>query len=75
MKRCNKSSLNGQASLSGSLSLTEVVKNTDYNTLDNLPTINGVLVKGDLTSEDLKITGGCDAQIDPGDDEHIILSN
>lgn len=66
------------ASLSGTLSLqiTETPPAPgDYNTLDNLPTINGVLVKGDLTSEDLKISGGCDAQIDPGDDEHIILSN
>jgi hypothetical protein len=64
------------ASLSGTLSLQVVEGGTkDYTELDNLPTINGVLVKGDLTSKDLKITGGCDAQIDPGDDEHIILSN
>lgn len=72
MKRCNKKSLNGRASLSGSLSLTEVV-NTDYNTLDNLPTINGVLVKGDLTTHDLKIERGYDATYDDSD-EHLTLS-
>lgn len=31
---------------------------SDYNRLRNLPTINGVTIKGDLTSEDLNITAG-----------------
>ena len=64
------------ASLSGSLStfITEVVETKDYEELENLPTINGVLVKGNLTTKDLKIERGYDAQIDPEDEEHIILS-
>ena len=63
------------ASLSGTLSLqiTEVI-DADYNNLENLPTINGVLLKGDMTSKDLGIERGYDARIDPEDDEHIILS-
>ena len=63
------------ASLSGSLSLqiTEVI-DADYNNLENLPTINGVLLKGDVTTKDLGIERGYDARIDPEDDEHIILS-
>jgi hypothetical protein len=64
------------ASLSGSLStfITEVVETKDYDELENLPTINGVLVKGNLTTEDLKIERGYDAHVDPEDGEHIILS-
>lgn len=62
------------ASLSGTLSLMIVEGSTDYDKLDNLPTINGVTVKGNLTSKDLGIERGYDAQIDPEDDEHIILS-
>ena len=63
------------ASLSGSLSLqiTEVI-DADYNNLENLPTINGVLLKGDMTSKDLGIERGYDARIDPEDDEHLILT-
>ncbi len=63
------------ASLSGTLSLqiTEVI-DADYNNLENLPTINWVLLKGDMTSKDLGIERGYDARIDPEDDEHIILS-
>ena len=62
--------------LSGNLSLhiTNVIVNKDYNELDNLPTINGRLVKGDLTSSDLGIKRGYDATIDPHDDEHLILT-
>ena len=62
-------------SLSGSLSLqiTEVI-DADYNNLENLPTINGTLLKGDLTSKDLGIERGYDAHVDPEDDEHLILS-
>ncbi len=64
------------ASLSGSLSLmvVETTEGADYNKLNNLPTINGVLLEGDLTSKDLKIERGYDASVDPGDDEHLILS-
>ncbi|MBP5595034.1 MAG: hypothetical protein J6Y02_06605 [Pseudobutyrivibrio sp.] len=58
--------------MSGSLSLQ--ILNTDYEKLDNLPTINGVLVKGDLTSKDLKIERGYDARVDQLDDEHLILT-
>ena len=63
-----------ECSLSGTLSLQIVEGTTDYDKLDNLPTINGVTVKGDLTAEDLGIERGYDAQIDPEDEEHIILS-
>lgn len=67
--------LKGMTSLHGSLSIqvTEVVEK-DYNKLDNLPSINGTLVKGDLTSQELNIERGYDANVDPEDDEHIILS-
>lgn len=60
------------ASLSGCLSLTVVQGTSDYEKLDNLPTINGVTVKGDLTSSDLGIERGYDATYDE-DDEHLIL--
>ena len=68
--------ISGTTSLSGSLStlITEVIETKDYEELENLPTINGVLIKGDLTTKDLKIERGYDAQIDPEDEEHIILS-
>lgn len=62
------------ASLSGTLSLMVVEGTSDYDQLDNLPTINGVVVKGDLTSKDLGIERGYDANIDPQDDEHLILT-
>jgi len=63
------------ASLSGTLSLMVVEGGTsDYNELENLPTINGVLLKGDLTQKDLNIERGYDAAVDPADDEHLILS-
>ena len=65
----------GCASLSGSLSLQIVTgEGADYNKLTNLPTINGIVVKGDLTTQDLGIERGYDANIDPEDDEHIILT-
>ena len=60
-------------SLSGTLSLQIVEGTSDYDKLDNLPTINGVVVKGDLTTKDLGIERGYDAQIDPEDSEHLIL--
>lgn len=64
------------ASLSGSLSLmvVETTEGADYNKLTNLPTINGVLLEGDLTTKDLGIERGYDAQVDPEDDEHLILT-
>lgn len=64
------------ASLSGSLSLQviETTEGADYNKLTNLPTINGVVLEGDLTAKDLGIERGYDAQIDPEDSEHLILT-
>lgn len=63
------------ASLSGSLSLmvVETTEGADYNKLTNLPTINGILLEGDLTSKDLGIERGYDAGVDPEDPEHLIL--
>lgn len=65
------------ASLSGTLSLQIV--NVDPSTIDasklsNLPTINGTVLRGDLTSADLGIERGYDAAVDPEDDEHLILT-
>lgn len=64
------------ASLSGSLSLQviETVEGADYNKLTNLPTINGVVLEGDLTAKDLGIERGYDAHVDPKDKEHLILT-
>ena len=64
------------ASLSGSLSLQviETTEGADYNKLVNLPTINGVVLEGDLTAKDLGIERGYDAQVDPEDGEHLILT-
>lgn len=53
-----------KASLSGTLSLQVVEGTSDYDKLDNLPTINGVVVKGDLTSKDLGIERGYDVTYD-----------
>lgn len=60
------------ASLSGTLSLMIVEGSTDYDKLDNLPTINGVTVKGDLTTSDLGIERGYDASYD-AETENLIL--
>lgn len=64
------------ASLSGTLStqITEVIETADYDQLQNLPTINGVLLKGDMTSEELGIERGYDAHVDEEDEEHLILT-
>lgn len=67
-----KGSYDDAATMSGSLSFQIV--NTDYEELNNLPTINGVLVKGDLTQQDLKIERGYDVHVDPEDSEHLILT-
>lgn len=62
--------------LSGTLSLqiVETTEGADYNKLENLPTINGTLVKGDLTQDDLNIKHGYDISVDPENDEHIIFT-
>lgn len=75
-ERYSYKAISGTSSLSGSLSsfITEIIETKDYDELENLPTINGVLVKGDLTSKDLKIERGYDVTIDPEDEEHLILS-
>lgn len=45
----------------------------DYNALDNKPTINGTVVKGDLTLEDIgAASNGSRNSYDPGD-EHVII--
>ena len=67
-----KAKLSPEAKVSGTVSNQLI--NPDYEDLKNLPTINGVLVKGDLTSKDLLIERGYDAKMDPGNDEHLILS-
>ena len=54
--------------------VVETTEGADYNKLKNLPTINGVLLEGDLTTSDLGIERGYDAHVDPEDDEHLILS-
>jgi hypothetical protein len=62
------------ASMTGSLSLQVTGGGTsDYSELENLPTINGHTVKGDLTTEDLGIKAGYDASYD-AENEHITLS-
>ena len=68
-----KASLSNKESMDGEMS-NEIV-NTDYDKLENLPTINGVLLKGDLTKEDLGIEHGYSATVDSMDSEHVILSN
>lgn len=45
----------GHPSLKGQLSVPKSVTTGDYEKLSNLPTINKVLLKGDLTLEDLGI--------------------
>ena len=64
------------ASLSGSLSLqvVETTEGADYSKLTNLPTINGVVVEGNLTTADLGIERGYDAKVDTTDEEHLILT-
>lgn len=45
----------------------------DYNALDNKPTINGTVVKGDLTLEDIgAASNGSRNSYDP-DGEHVII--
>ena len=57
-----RGTVSSRKSMSGGMSRDTY--NPDYNELKNLPTINGVLVKGDLTQEDLHIQRGYDASYD-----------
>lgn len=68
-----KAKLSDGESMHGSTS-NEIV-NKDYNELENLPTINGVLVKGDLEKKDLQIEHGYSATVDSVDSEHVILTS
>ena len=46
---------------------------TDYNQLINKPTLNGVELKGNLTSKDVDVESDYDTTYDP-EDEHLIIS-
>ena len=46
---------------------------TDYNQLHNLPTLNGVELKGNLKSADVKVESDYDTTYDP-DDESIVIT-
>ena len=46
---------------------------TDYNQLENIPTLNGVPFKGNLTSKDVDVEGDYDTTYD-SEDEHVIIS-
>lgn len=45
----------------------------DYNTLNNLPSINGKTIIGDLTSDDLDVERNYDASYNP-DDEALVIT-
>ena len=68
-----KAKLSDSESMSGSTS-NEIV-NKDYNELENLPTINGVLIKGDLDKAELQMEHGYSATVDGMDSEHVILTS
>ena len=68
-----KAKLSDGESMSGSTS--NEILNTDYNKLENLPTINGVLVKGDLDKKELQMEHGYSATVDSVDSEHVILTS
>lgn len=46
---------------------------TDYNQLTNKPTINGTIVKGDLTLEDIGAASNGSKNTYNPDDEHVII--
>lgn len=46
---------NSRNSLTGTVTIPKSVTTSDYNSLLNLPTINGKTIKGNLTLEDLGI--------------------
>ena len=46
---------------------------TDYNQLSNKPTINGRIVSGDLTSEELDVESNYNTSYD-ADEENLIIS-
>lgn len=45
---------------------------TDYNQLHNLPTLNGVELKGNLKSADVNVEGDYDTTYDPSEEKIII---
>ena len=45
----------------------------DYNALDNKPTINGTVVKGDLTLEDIGAASNGSKNTYDADGEHVII--
>ena len=46
---------------------------TDYNQLSNKPTLNGVELRGNLTSKDVDVESDYDTTYDP-EDEQLIIS-
>ena len=46
---------------------------TDYNQLQNLPTLNGVTLQGDMVSKDVKVETDYDATYDP-EEENVIIA-
>lgn len=46
---------------------------TDYNTLNNKPTLNGVTIQGNLTSSDLNVEENHDVTYD-ADEENVIIT-
>ena len=48
---------------------------TDYNHLQNLPTVNGHIVKGDMSSSDLEVVGDDDGLTQAQMDDLISLLN
>lgn len=48
---------------------------TDYNQLHNLPTLNGVELKGNLKSADVKVESDYDTTYDPSDEKIIITQD
>ena len=69
----NLPKINGRT-VKGNLSSEDIGLTKNYEELSNLPKINGHAVKGNLSEEDLGIKPGYDAQLDPEDNEHLILS-
>lgn len=70
----NKPKINGHT-LRGELSLEDLEIPNKYEQLSDKPKINGHTVEGNMNTEDLGIKSGYDAQLDPEDPEHLILSN
>ena len=45
---------------------------SDYNSLKNLPTLNGTTIKGNLVSKDVKVESDYDVTYDP-EEENVIV--